>query len=211
MAMGRKRKEENKMIDFKSIDSLELVSLIKTKKIGVFPTDTIYGIHGLALDKSVVERIYKVRKRTPTKPFIILISSISQINLFGINLDPQQKVILETVWPNQASVVLSCEKLEFKYLHRGTNSLAFRLPNYPELTNLINQTGPLISTSVNPEGLVPALTINEAKTYFEDDLDYYVDIGKLESQPSTLISLVNKKVEILRQGTYQLPNTLRKM
>ena len=55
-------------------------NLIKTLKDGgviVMPTDTIYGMVGRAEDISVVKRIYKIRKRNPDKPCIILISDIS--------------------------------------------------------------------------------------------------------------------------------------
>ena len=48
------------------------------------PTDTIYGVVGQALNKKTVERIYTARKRMPSKPMIILISSVNDLRLFGI-------------------------------------------------------------------------------------------------------------------------------
>ena len=52
-----------------------IVTILKQGGIGVLPTDTIYGLVGSALSQRAVKRIYKVRKRNPKKPFIILISS----------------------------------------------------------------------------------------------------------------------------------------
>lgn len=177
-----------------------IIDLINKGKIGVLPTDTIYGIHGQALKEKVVSRIYKIRERDPKKPFIILISSINDLKLFKVNLDKITLRFLEKIWPGKISVILPCPYLEFFYLHRGTNSLAFRMPKKIKLLTLLKRTGPLISTSVNPEGQQPAYTIKEARKYFKNELDFYVDQGHLKSSPSTLIKIEGKRIEILRQG-----------
>ncbi|MFH1971410.1 MAG: L-threonylcarbamoyladenylate synthase [Patescibacteria group bacterium] len=174
-------------------------SLIKGE-LSVLPTDTLYGIHTSALNKKSVENVYKIRGRTPKKPFIILIGSIDQLKLFKIKVNKKTNQILKKYWPGKVSIILPCPYPKFKYLHKGTNSLAFRLPNNKNLTNLLLKTGPLISTSVNPEGKPPAKTIKEAKEYFGDKITNYIDQGKLDSLPSTVIRILNGEIEILRQG-----------
>lgn len=168
------------------------------KKIGVILTDTIYGIVGQALDKDVVERIYKIKKRNLKKPFVILISSLDDLtDIFGIKLTPNQIKILNEFWPGKVSVVLPCEKCE--HLHRGLNSLAFRLPFKKDLIDLIKKTGPLVATSVNKEGELPAKNISEAKKYFGEEVDFYIDSGEIKSEPSLLVSLKNEnELEVLR-------------
>ena len=70
-----------------------------------------------------------------------------------------------------------------------------------ELSNLVKKTGPIVSTSANPEGLHFATTIDEAEKYFGNKVDFYVDGGKLEALPSTIIAINNNRgVKILRQG-----------
>lgn len=179
----------------------DIIDLINKGGIGVLPTDTVYGIHGLALNKRVVNRIYKIRKRNPKKPFIILISSIADLNHFKIKLEKKTQLFLKRIWPGKISVILHCQHSEFFYLHRGTNSLAFRMPKKKSLLALLKQTGPLISTSVNPEGQKPASSIAEAKKYFHNQLDFYMDQKYLKSPPSTLIKIENGVVTILRQGS----------
>lgn len=184
---------------------MDVVTEIRNGKIGVLATDTIYGIHGLALDKDIVERIYKIRERNPLKPFIILISSIDELSLFDINIDAKTKDFLERNWPNKLSIILPCLNPKFEYLSRGTKTLAFRIPKKANLLEIIKETGPLISTSVNPQGMEPAYTIDEAKKYFGDKIDFYIDEGRIESLPSTLIKIDNNgKVEILRQGDVKI-------
>lgn len=175
------------------------IKILKGGGIGIIPTDTIYGLVGQALTESTVERIYKVRKRSPDKPLIILINSISDLKKFGVKIDNQTKKILQKYWPGQVSIILDCNQ-KISYLHRGTKALAFRLPDDEWLRFLLKKTGPLVAPSANPEGLTPALTIRQAKKYFSNLVDFYFDIGKLESEPSTLIKIESGNVIVLRSG-----------
>jgi len=168
------------------------------KKIGVILTDTIYGIVGLALDEEVVERVYKVKKRNVKKPLVILISSIEDLkNIFEINLNSECVKILKEFWPGTVSVVLACQK--FPHLHRGANSIAFRLPKKEELITLIKEVGPIFATSANKEGFEPAKSISEAKEYFKDELDFYIEGGEPLESPSMIVKLNNEnELEVLR-------------
>jgi len=182
----------------------EVEKIIKKGGIGVLSTDTIYGLVGKALSKTTVSRIYRIKERKPDKPLIILIGSLRQLDLFGIAVDSKTQLLLNRFWPGKVSIILPCSRPDLEYLHRGTNSLAFRFPDYPELTNLINQTGPLVAPSANPEDLKPAKDIAQAKKYFSSKVDFYVNSGRLDSQPSTLISIKNGKIEVLREGAVKI-------
>lgn len=173
---------------------------LKNGGVGVIPTDTIYGLVGQALNKPTVERIYKLKKRSSEKPFIILISSINDLEKFNISLSDDTRKILKKVWPGEVSVVLDCTNESFEYLHRGTKTLAFRLPNNKFLKDLTREVGPLVAPSANLEGYPNARNIYEAEKYFGDQVDFYLDEGEKISEPSTLIKITNGDVEILRQG-----------
>jgi L-threonylcarbamoyladenylate synthase len=177
---------------------------IKSDKIGVIPTDTIYGVVASAFSKKAVERTYNILKRNPKKPFIVLIGSIEDLDLFGIILDSATKNILKKLWPGKVSVVLPVKVRELEYLHRGTKTLAFRLPKDANLAKILKKTGPLISTSANPEGLKPAETIAQAKKYFGDDIDFYINSGKIKSLPSTLVEIKDGKIRVLRRGAGEI-------
>ena len=177
---------------------------LKNGGIGVIPTDTIYGIVGSALNPETVEKIYQLRKRSLDKPFIILIGSVKDLEKFGIQLTEEQGEFLNKHWPNPVSVILPISGEKFKYLHRGTNSLAFRIPKNEKLLDLLKRVGPLVAPSANFEGEKPSETIEEAKKYFGDKV-FYIDGGKLESQPSTLIAFKeNAKFNVLREGAYKV-------
>ncbi len=164
------------------------------------PTDTIYGIVGSALNPQTVEKIYTLRRRSKNKPFIILISSIKDLKKFDIKLTKKQEVFLKKCWPNPLSVILPCRSERFFYLHRGTNSLAFRMPKNEKLLELLQEVGPLVAPSANIEGAKPAQTLDEAKKYFGGKVDFYIDGGEIISKPSALIVLSDAGVKVLRPG-----------
>ncbi|MFH1657451.1 MAG: L-threonylcarbamoyladenylate synthase [bacterium] len=174
-----------------------LIELIKEGGVGVLGTDTIYGLVGSALLPATVERIYKIKERDTNKPLIILISSLADLKLFKVKAD---KKLLAQYWPGKVSIILPCPYKRFAYLHRGTNALAFRLPAKENLVRLLKKTGPLVAPSANPEGLEPAKTIKQAKEYFDDSIDFYLDEGKLTSLPSTLIAFSENNPIIKRKG-----------
>lgn len=178
---------------------IKAIDILMKGGIGVMPTDTIYGIVGLALSKKAVERIYKVRHRQLKKPMIILIGTENDLKFFDIKIGGKTKKILNRFWPGKTSVILPCFNEKFVYLHRGTKSLAFRLPRLLWLRRFLIKTGPLVAPSANPEGLSPAETIAEAKKYFGKKIDFYLNAGRMTGKPSKLIKISNGKINILRK------------
>jgi len=186
--------------------NLLIAGTLRGGGIGVVPTDTIYGIVGSALNKKTIRKIYRLRKRNPKKPMIILIGSMNDLKLFGIHASPTLKKILSDVWPGAVSVVLPIgaraggSAKKFAYLHRGTRTLAFRLPKPEWLRALLRKTGPLVAPSANIEGKRPARTMKEAKRYFGDKIQCYVDVGRRDAKPSTLVTVRKNKLHVLRMG-----------
>jgi len=183
--------------------------LLKEGVIGVLATDTLYGICGPALNKKTVEKIYKLRKRNPKKPMIVLISSFNDLKKFKVKLKKWQKEILEKIWPSRISVILPCFSEKFSYLHRGTKTIAFRFPAKKELLKILSISGPLAAPSANWEGYKPAKNISEAGKYFGNRV-FYHDAGKLEGKPSTLIDITRKPIKILRPGADYPTNIIKK-
>lgn len=82
------------------------------------------------------------------------------------------------------------------------------MPALAWLRTLLHKTGPLVAPSANLEGHPPAWTVREAKRYFDDKVDFYIDAGRLGGRPSTLIKIENGKVIVLRQGAAKIPRAL---
>ncbi|OQB07069.1 MAG: Threonylcarbamoyl-AMP synthase [Parcubacteria group bacterium ADurb.Bin216] len=187
---------------FTEEDKEKVISAFTARRPVVLPTDTIYGIVAPAKDKKLVLSLYSLRQRDLEKPFIILISSVQEIASFGIDLNQTEKAYLEKLWPNKVTVILKCMNPNFHYLHRGTESLAFRLPDNPSLVELINVIGPIVAPSANIAGMPEAKTIEEATKYFRNQVEY-INKGIIDNHPSTIISLVDG-LEIIRQGDVKI-------
>ncbi len=177
-----------------------IIRLLKADGIGILATDTLYGIVGRAASRRAVERIYRLKGRDTAKPFIILISSLNDLDAFGIELEVWQRDVLNGAWPGPTSAILPCPHKRFSYLHRGTKSLAFRLigKRQRRLYSLLRTAGPLVAPSANPQAESPAHTLSEAKAYFGRLADFYLDSGRRVGNPSRIISLLDSNVRIIR-------------
>jgi len=180
----------------------ELVKVLKAGGVAVMPTDTIYGLVGSALNKDAVERIYELKGRDKSKAMIILVKDIGELRRFGISSTSEQEKILSFDFAQDlqpTSFILPCKSEELKYLHRGKESLAFRIPTQENLRTLLESTGPLVAPSANPESLDPATNIEQAKEYFDDQIDFYLNGGETKGEPSKIIDLtVDGKQTIVR-------------
>ena len=166
-----------------------LIQTLKNGGVVVMPTDTIYGLVGLAENESTVNRIYDIRNRDLKKPCIILIGDIEELKKFSINLTEAEKNKLMEFWPGPVSVVLDCDNSKLAYLHKSTNTLAFRIPAQEELRALLVKTGPLVAPSANLATRSPSETMDEAREYFGDKVDLYEDGGLIKSKASRVIRL----------------------
>ncbi len=168
----------------------ELARALKQGAVGVLPTDTLYGLVASALDRQAVERVYHLRKRNPKKPCIILIASGHDLARFGIRIPARARTVLRKLWPGPISIVLPCSAAKFRYLHRGTKTLAFRMPAEPWLQTFLRASGPLIAPTANREGEPPARTAAAARRIFGAHIDFYMDRGFQVGAPSTLIKIL---------------------
>lgn len=169
----------------------------------MLPTDTMYGLVARASDKQAVEKLYRLRGRAPQKPCVVLIAGRWQIADNKL-WTPMHKALADQHWPGPLSLVAPTSKTE-EYLHRGTHTLAYRVPAHEQLRKLLANTGPLIAPSANKEGERPATTIQEAQNYFNDQIDGYVDGGALAvNAPSTVAGVVDGEIYIFRQGILEM-------
>lgn len=163
---------------------LELADRIKLNQIGVIPTDTVYGVIGSASSTSATEAIYRAKNRSNDKPFILLISSLTQLNDLGIEVDQSQKKILNDFWPGPVSVVLPSNSKTLMHIHRGNNSIAVRLPDLAWLKDLIDLCGPIVATSANLSGKPSSDDLDKIRNDLPG-LDFYIS-GNVSDKPSKL-------------------------
>lgn len=188
------------MNEMTRISLSEAIGCLIRGEIGIIPTDTIYGFVASALLPDAVDRLYASRGRTEKKPCIVLLADPGDIGRFGRTLSSEEKRFLDRVWPGKVSVILSGFSDQFSYLHRGTETLAFRVPDVSALRDVLRRSGPIIAPSANPEGMKPAETLEEAEVYFGGRANFLVDGGRLSGTPSTIVRLEAGHFTIVRSG-----------
>jgi len=171
--------------------------------IGIIPTDTVYGIVARATDQPAVDKLYRLKSREH-KPGTLIAADIDHLVSLGIKR--RYLTAVQQFWPDAVSVIIPAADPALAYLHQGKLSLAIRIPKDDALQELLLKTGPLLTSSANPPGEPTATTIDQAKSYFGDKVDFYVDGGDLsDRQPSTLIRIIDDAIEVLRPGAVKIP------
>jgi len=187
-----------------TLSDSKLASLLQDGKIGVIPTDTVYGLVARASDQTAAERLYSLKNRQ-NKPGTVIAANIDQLVELGIKARYLKAV--EQYWPNPISIEIPHS---ISYLNQNTRRQAFRIPKDEALQQLLLQTGPLLTSSANHPGEPEATSIAMAQKYFEDSIDFYVDGGDLSKRkPSTIIRVVDDIVEVLRQGAVTIDESGR--
>ena len=170
------------------------VKAIKSGKVLVCPTDTVYGLICDAGNKKAVERIYKIKKRPKNKLIPVFVSDINMAKKIA-KIDSRQEEYLKKVWPGEVTVVLR-KKL-------GNGTIGIRIPRHKWLLHLVEQlNGPVAETSANISGQPPTTKIKEVLKQFEGrkyQPDLIIDAGNLpKNKPSKVIDLTVWPPKILR-------------
>ena len=179
----------------------EAVAILNKGGVGVLPTDTVYGLVARAVDKSAVVRMYALKHREH-KPGTVIAASVEQLVELGLN-EANIRAAAH-LWPDSVSLVAGAGD-ELAYLHQGLDSLAVRVPKDAGLRAVLEQTGVLVTSSANAPGEPTSVNLDEAWAYFGDTVDFYVDGGDMSGRaPSTIVRVMDGRVEVLRQGAVRI-------
>lgn len=186
--------------------------------IVIIPTDTVYGFSGIVneydTDKTALTdkvtgtlkeqtdaRIRAIKGRSETKPLIQLIAKPEDIRQYTDDEIPQS---LLDKWPGALTIIVHLKK-ELP-LAAVQPTVAFRCPGDEWLRLIISSVNkPIYSTSVNRSGQPVLDTADAIIKEFGSEVDLIVDDGdKKGALPSTLVSIENGEVKVLRQGSVQV-------
>lgn len=177
---------------------------LRAGQVGILPADTVYGLMCVATNARAVAQLYALKRREH-KPGTVIAASIAQLEDLGVASEQLQYVA--HLWPNPLTIVLPVDS-QLHYLTQDLDSLAVRVPSDPAVRALLQQTGPLLTSSANHAGHPPANTVAEAHAYFGEHVAFYVDGGDRSGQQSSTVvrPTANGRLEVLRQGTIHIDN-----
>ncbi|KXK39603.1 MAG: threonylcarbamoyl-AMP synthase [Candidatus Omnitrophica bacterium] len=183
----------------------ELVNQVRLGGVGLFPTDTVYGIGCRANSNDSTMAIYRIKERPVDKTLPLLIGGWEMFDRYCGKIATENRQRLEELWPGALTVVVPASQaartLSYHCIREGT--IAMRMPNHARLRFLIEQLGvPLASTSANLSGKSEALTLEMVSQKLRGAVDWAWSepIPQKEPLPSTVIDLSRGEVQILREG-----------
>lgn len=178
-------------------------SIFKNGGIGIFPTDTVYGIGCNALDINALKKLYELKERKFNKPINILVSNPNMIDKFVKNINNIERKLIENFWPGALTIIFNKSNIVPKILTAGLDTIGIRMPNNEIAIEIIDKLGnPIAASSANISGKIPATNINNIiKDNFNNKIDFIINNGETYNIPSTIVRVENDEIRILRKGS----------
>ena len=188
-------------------DLISCVDQFKNGNIGIFPTDTVYGIGCNCFDSNAINNLYKVKQRNYNKPINVLVSSIEMVNKLVESINPIEQKLMDAFWPGSLTIVFNKSKIVPDILTSNLNTIGIRMPNNKICLDLINKLGnPIATSSANIADEEPFKSINDKLiTDFNNKVSFVIDGGYIQNGiPSTIVKVEGNEIKILRQGDITL-------
>ena len=200
--MSKKETENSKAQNKTAEGYPEAIAALRRGDVIVFPTETLYGLGADALNSQAVEQVFQLKGRDPVNPIPVLVADREMLHALVADVPEAAQKLIRQFWPGPLTLVLPARKEIPKPLCNPSGGVGVRISSQAIATRLVNALGrPLTATSANPSGKEPARTIPEAKTYFGDQIEVFVDGGKLTAKTgSTVVEVMGDTIKIIRQG-----------
>jgi L-threonylcarbamoyladenylate synthase len=165
------------------------------------PTDTVYGLIADAYNEKAVNKIFKTKLRPKKLPLIIFVSSIEEAKKIG-HFSKYDELLAKAFWPGDLTLIVKRKSNKIFYGHKSSTTVGIRIPNHKALLNLLIETKkPLASTSANSHKGKAPKNIKELDIISNKEITYtLVSNHKIAGSESTIVSLINDKINILRSG-----------
>lgn len=185
----------------------EKIKILQNGGIGIFPTDTVYGI-GCRLDnEESLQRLFTIRNRPEEKAVLAVVDSIemAQKYLLPISQDVRSQ-LMDRYWPGGLTIVLPCNTEEVPSIARGGGlTLGIRQTNHPILLEVIKALGvPLVAPSANFAGEPTPKTFEEVDRKLLRMVDCAIEGECGGSIASTVIDCSVSPWKILREGAVKI-------
>lgn len=167
-------------------------------KVIIFPTDTVYGIGTPIFDVEGIKRIYSIKNRPLDKPLACLCSNVKQIEDIAY-LNDKARVLVDKFLPGSLTIILKCKKEVYDKI--GYKTIGVRIPNNEIALNILNNNGPMLTTSVNDSGEAPLNEYDIIYDKYNELVDYIYNTNTISSNvSSTVVMCIDDEIKLLREG-----------
>ena len=176
--------------------------LVKAGGLVVLPTDTVYGLVCDATNIKAVKKLFQVKKRPLTQPLSIAVSKNRDIKKYTIDFTDNAGKLARKFLPGPLTIVLKKSSLIPDIVTSGRDDIGIRIPDSKIVLMLIELTKrPIVIPSANVHNHPSPTTAGQALKDLNGKVDLILDGGKTRyGRESTIVSLINGKTKILREG-----------
>lgn len=167
-----------------------------------FPTETVYGLGGDALNPRAAEKIYAAKGRPSDNPLIVHIAEFEQLESIAANPEPKAKKLAKAFWPGPLTMVIRKNDKVPAETTGGMDTVAVRMPSHPVALELIRQSGCMIAApSANTSGRPSPTQASHVMEDLDGRIAMVLDGGPVSiGLESTIIDLTEEKPMVLRPG-----------
>lgn len=177
-------------------------NIIKEGGLVAFPTETVYGLGGDALNPASSQKIYAAKGRPSDNPLIVHIASMEDLAAIVKEIPDTAKKLADAFWPGPLTMIFEKSDLVPRETTGGLETVAVRMPSDPAALAFIKEAGGYVAApSANLSGK-PSPT---SAKYVEQDMlgriEMILDGGDVEiGLESTIVDLTSEIPMILRPG-----------
>ena len=178
------------------------LEILQAGGVVAYPTETFYGLGVDAFNKVAIKKIFSIKERSFSQPFLILIPDRSYLPLCTAEVSRNARRLMEHFWPGPLTMVFSVSPNLPSVLTAGTKKIAVRISSHPIARALTSTfAGPLTSTSANISGGQSPASAEEVFSQLDGMIDLIIDGGKTPGQlPSTIVDVTFSLPRIVRAG-----------
>ena len=186
-------------------DVTKAVALLQAGQLVALPTETVYGLFGLALDNTVVEKVYRVKNRQHDHALNLNISSFEQMKYFSQNQPKYLEKLYNKFMPGSLTVILEANKRVPSLVNYGMPTVGFRMPDNQTTLEILRQTGPMVGPSANLTGNPSPKTAQDVMSDLSGQIAAVLKADEsISGIDSTIVDLTGELPTILRQGALTL-------
>jgi len=166
----------------------------------VYPTDTVYGLGCDITNKAAIERIQRLKGRDAKKPMSFVCADVADISTYA-HVSKFAFRLLQRLLPGPFTFILPATKETPRVLRSKQRTVGVRIPDHPVSRAIVSELGhPLLSTSANRSAEDVLTDPVELESELGPQVDLILECGILPVQPSTVVSLIDDEIQVLRQG-----------
>jgi len=172
--------------------------------VGVYPTDTTYGLGCDLYSKRSTDRIYQIKGMDKAHPMSFLCSDLSEVARYAV-VENRNYRILRHHLPGKYTFILPASREVPKVVQSKRRTVGVRIPESPVCLALVKELGhPLITTTATREVEPEKSSANdpdEVMRVFGRLVDVFLDAGAIYEEPSTVVDLTGPEPVVVREGS----------